>query len=666
MGVVYLAERPRLGSKVALKLLSAELAADGRFRDRFVRESQMASALDHPNIIPVYDAAEADGRAFIAMRYVDGPSLKALLEETGSLDLERALNLLAQVGSALDAAHESNLIHRDVKPANILIAKGGASSFGEHVYLTDFGVSKRVGSHSGLTATGQFVGTLSYAAPEQIEGKSVDGRADLYAAACVLYEMLAGSPPFKRDNDVALLWAHVTEPPPRLSEVREDLPPDLDAVIARGMAKSPDERQPSCAQLIAEVRAACQTRTAAWSSALAGTVVVEESATAADPGSSPPTIAPAVVPSTEPTPVAPIVTSAATAAETSAETPATVVEGGPTVTDTPVANREPAVDAPPAAQPARDVAPPTVSAAGLERRRRPSRKVVAAALLLVVLIGAGAAIAIAMSSSGSKSSAAPPAPPTPPVSPVGTLTVASFHVGRAVAGGSLAALLTVRQSGFARSAAAKVLCRGVIGDRSIAATRVVSGGVGTCRWQVPVQAAGRTLAGTVAIRRGHVSVSRGFSRRVDPSPGKVVLTKAPVMASGPTAGRVFVVDFPLRLESLGKRRSLPMATTTATCRAHVLGRAFTRGTTTLSGSGVTCAWTVPSNAKGRRLLLLLHVFSEGRAASFRFPASVPRSVAPSTAPAPPAPPASPPPSPTPTPTPPAPPPASTLPTPVPQ
>jgi hypothetical protein len=274
------------------------------------------------------------------------------------------------------------------------------------------------------------------------------------------------------------------------------------------------------------------------------------------------------------------------------------------------------------------------------------------------------------SSSGSKtSSGAPPAPATPPVSPpVGTLTVANFHVGRAVAGGSLAALLTVRQSGFARSVAAKVLCRGVIGDRSIAATRIVSGGVGTCRWQVPAQAAGRTLAGTVAIRRGRVSVSRGFSRRVNPSPGKVVLTKAPVIASGPKAGRVFVVDFPLRLESLGQRRSLPTATTTATCRAHVPGRAFTRGTTTLSGSGVTCAWTVPSNASGRRLLLLLHVVSEGRAASFRFPASVPRSVAPSPPPAPPAPPASPPPSPTPTPAPPAPPPpASTpLPTPVPQ
>jgi serine/threonine protein kinase len=671
MGIVYLAERPRLGSKVALKLLSAELAADERFRDRFVRESQMASALDHPNIIPVYDAAEADGRAFIAMRYVDGPSLKALLEETGSLDLERALNLLAQVGSALDAAHESNLIHRDVKPANILIAKGGASSFGEHVYLTDFGVSKRVGSHSGLTATGQFVGTLSYAAPEQIEGKSVDGRADLYAAACVLYEMLAGSPPFKRDNDVALLWAHVTEPPPRLSEVRSDLPPDLDAAIARGMAKSPDDRQPSCAQLIAEVRAACQTRTAAWSSALAATVVVEESATAVDPRSSPPTVAPAVVPPTEPTPVAPIVTSAATVAQTSAETPATVVEQGPTTADTPIANREPAVDTTPAAQPPRDVPPPTVPAAGLERKRRPSRKVVAAALLLIVLIGAAAAIAIAMSSSsGSKtSSGAPPAPATPPVSPpVGKLAVASFHVGRAVAGGSLAALLTVRQSGFARSAAAKVLCRGAIGDRPIAATRSVSGRVGTCRWQVPVEAAGRTLAGTVAIRRGHVSVSRGFSLRVNPSPGKVVLTKAPVIASGPKAGRVFVVDFPLRLESLGQRRSLPTATTTATCRAHVPGRAFTRGTTTLSGSGVTCAWTVPSNASGRRLLLLLHVVSEGRAASFRFPASVPRSVAPSPPPAPPAPPASPPPSPTPTPAPPAPPPpASTpLPTPVPQ
>ena len=223
-----------------------------------------------------------------------------------------------------------------------------------------------------------------------------------------------------------------------------------------------------------------------------------------------------------------------------AETPATVVEQGPTAADTPIANREPAVDTPPAAQPARDVPPPTVPAAGLERKRRPSRKVVAAVLLLIVLIGAGAAIAIAMSSSsGSKtSSGAPPAPATPPGSPpVGKLAVASFHVGRAVAGGSLAALLTVRQSGFARSAAANVLCRGAIGDRPIAATRSVSGGVGTCRWQVPVEAAGRTLAGTVAIRRGHVSVSRGFSLRVNPSPGKVVLAKAPVIASGPKAGQ---------------------------------------------------------------------------------------------------------------------------------
>ncbi len=669
MGIVYLAERPRLGSKVALKLLNAELAADERFKDRFVRESQMASALDHPNIIPVYDAGEADGRFFIAMRYVDGPSLKTLLEETGSLDLERALSLLAQLGSALDAAHQNNLIHRDVKPANILIARGGASSFGEHVYLTDFGVSKRVGSHSGLTATGQFIGTLSYAAPEQIEGKSVDGRADLYAVACVLYEMLAGSPPFKRDNDVALLWAHVTEPAPRLSEVRDDLPPELDAAIAKGMAKSPDERQPSCAQLVAEVRAACQTRTAAGSSALAATVIVEESATAADPGSSPPTVPSAVVPPTEPIPVAPIATSATVAAETSAETPATVVEPGqPTVADTPVAG-EPIVETAPAAQPARDVPPPTVPAPGVERKRRPSRKVVAA-LLLVVLIGAGAALAIAMSSSsGSKTSPPVPAPPpTPPVSPtVGTLTVESFRVSRAVAGGSLAALLSVRQSGFARSAAAKVLCRGVIGDRSIAATRSVSDGVATCRWRLPVQAAGRMLAGTVAMTRGHVSVSRGFSRRVNPSPGKVVLTKAPVIASKPKAGRVFVVNFPLRLESLGQRRSLPTTTTTATCRAHVQGRAFTRGTTTLTGSGITCAWPVPSNASGRRLLLLLHVVSDGHAASFRFSASVPRSVAPSHSPAQPTPPASPPPSPTPTPTPPTPPPASTpLPTPVPQ
>ena len=251
MGIVYLAVRPRLGGNVALKILGEELSGDARFRDRFVRESQMVSALDHPNIIPVYDAGEVDGIFFISMRYVDGPSLKTLLEQEAPLAPMRALSLLGQVGGALDAAHAHGLVHRDVKPANILVARGGASEFGEHAYLTDFGVSKRVESHSGLTGTGQFIGTLSYAAPEQIQGQPVDSRADVYALGCVLYECLLGMKPFERENDMAVLWAHVTEPPPRPSEHAPGLPPAFDEVIQRALAKAPEERYATCRDLLA-------------------------------------------------------------------------------------------------------------------------------------------------------------------------------------------------------------------------------------------------------------------------------------------------------------------------------------------------------------------------------------------------------------------------------
>ena len=182
------------------------------------------------------------------------PSLKQLLQLEGSLEPARALNILAQAGSALDTAHESGLLHRDVKPANILIAKAGASDFGEHVYLTDFGVSKRLGSHSGLTSTGHFIGTLSYAAPEQIEGKTVDHRADIYALGCVLYEMLAGTPPFVRDNDLAVLWAHVHDDPPHLTSVRPNLPPALDDIVMHALSKSPEERPTTCRDLVTSVR----------------------------------------------------------------------------------------------------------------------------------------------------------------------------------------------------------------------------------------------------------------------------------------------------------------------------------------------------------------------------------------------------------------------------
>jgi serine/threonine-protein kinase len=199
MGVVYLATDTRLHRRVALKLLTADLADDEAFRARFLRESHLAASIDHPNIIPVYEAGEIEGTYYLAMRYVEGTDLDARLR-AGPLEPDETVHLLAQVASALDAANEAGLVHRDVKPANILVAPGKALERGDHAYLTDFGLTKHRGSQTGLTQGGSFMGTLDYIAPEQIEGKAIDGRADRYALACMTFQCLAGSPPFVRDT----------------------------------------------------------------------------------------------------------------------------------------------------------------------------------------------------------------------------------------------------------------------------------------------------------------------------------------------------------------------------------------------------------------------------------------------------------------------------------
>jgi YVTN family beta-propeller protein len=250
MSVVYLAEHTGLKRKAALKLLTPELALDERFRERFVRESQMAAALDHPNIIPIYEAGEIDGVLYIAMRYVRGTDLKSLLGAEGALPPERALAICTQAAAALDAAHAEGLVHRDVKPANILLAPGPRPDSPQHVYLSDFGVTKRTSSGTGLTGTGQFIGTLDYAAPEQIEGRPLDARTDVYSLGCVLYECLTGEVPFPRDAEMAVLWAHMSQPPPRVTERQPDLPAAIDDVVAKAMAKSPDDRYASCGELM--------------------------------------------------------------------------------------------------------------------------------------------------------------------------------------------------------------------------------------------------------------------------------------------------------------------------------------------------------------------------------------------------------------------------------
>ncbi|MGR8012022.1 serine/threonine-protein kinase [Streptomyces hypolithicus] len=256
MAVVYRARDLRLDRTVALKLLAPELARNDTFRQRFSHESRVAAAIDHPHIVPVFEAGETDGVLYIAMRYVAGQDLRHLLDRQGPLPLGTAVRIAAQVASALDAAHEHDLVHRDVKPGNILVAQGTDSDHPEHVYLTDFGLTKKSLSLTGFTTVGQFVGTLDYVAPEQISGRPVDGRCDVYSFACVVHESLAGAPPFRRDDDMALLWAHQFDPPPPLTGLRPDLPAAVDGVMAKALAKSPDDRYDSCLRFVAALRAA--------------------------------------------------------------------------------------------------------------------------------------------------------------------------------------------------------------------------------------------------------------------------------------------------------------------------------------------------------------------------------------------------------------------------
>ena len=245
MGVIYRARQLALERPVAIKLIAPERSQDGAFRERFELESRMAAAIEHANIIPVYEAGEDHGLLFIAMRLVEGVDLGALLERGGPLEPARTARLVAQVAGALDAAHAGGLVHRDVKPANILITMEEP----EHAYLTDFGVAKHAGEPARITRAGQWVGTLDYLAPEQIRCEQVTGSADVYALTGVLYHCLTGHPPYEQPNDAARLWAHLSEPPPTPSRRTAGLPRALDAVIARGMAKEASARFGSAGEL---------------------------------------------------------------------------------------------------------------------------------------------------------------------------------------------------------------------------------------------------------------------------------------------------------------------------------------------------------------------------------------------------------------------------------
>ena len=294
MGVVYRATQLSLDRQVALKAIAPEFAGDVTFRERFKRESRIAASIEHPNVIPVYEAGEGEGVLYLIMRYVEGTDLRALIDgRKGGLEPERASRLVGQVAAALSAAHRRELIHRDVKPANVLIDPAEER---EHAYLTDFGIARHSAATSGLTHTGAVIGTIDYLAPERIQGDGGDGRADVYALGCVLFEALTGTTPFERDNDVAKMYAHMSAPVPSARERRPELPADLDELAQRAMAKDPDDRFATAAEMEEALADTVPTRPRTGSSPPPGAVAlppteVTPRETAGEP-----------VPSTEPPP----------------------------------------------------------------------------------------------------------------------------------------------------------------------------------------------------------------------------------------------------------------------------------------------------------------------------------------------------------------------------
>jgi serine/threonine protein kinase len=253
MGTVYIATDTASGDRVALKVLTREIAEDDRFRRRFLRESALAASLDHPSVVPVLAAGEQEGILYLAMAYIEGSDLRAILRAEGRLEPDRTLSLVEQVASALDAAHGEGLVHRDVKPANILVAPDES---GEHAFVCDFGLARHASSASSLTTDRGLVGTIDYIPPEQIEGGEIDGRADVYSLACVLFECLSGARPFDRESELSVVFAHLNEPPPAITDHASELPSAFDAVFATGLAKSPADRYRTCGDLLVAARAA--------------------------------------------------------------------------------------------------------------------------------------------------------------------------------------------------------------------------------------------------------------------------------------------------------------------------------------------------------------------------------------------------------------------------
>lgn len=294
MGILYLAVEPGLERRVALKLIAPEAASDEVFARRFAEESRIAASIEHPNVVPIYAAGEEAGVPYIAMRFVAGADLARRLTREGRLSPPAAVDLIAQIGNGLDAIHAAGLIHRDVKPANVLLS---GDDGGDHAYITDFGVARNVATESGLTQTGRFVGTLDYVAPEQISGDAIDARVDVYALGCLLFKLLTGEVPFPKDGDAARLFAHLNDPPPAPSLYVPEVSIALDDVVIRAMSKSPDDRYPSAGDLGRAAQAALRgeapvapertVATGAAATRTAETISTKAGETVASPATSP-------------------------------------------------------------------------------------------------------------------------------------------------------------------------------------------------------------------------------------------------------------------------------------------------------------------------------------------------------------------------------------------
>ncbi len=283
MSVVYQAENLRLSSVIALKVLAPELATDDVFRARFLEESRIAASLNHPNVIPIYDMGSQDDLLYIAMRYVSGTDMRQMIKKRGRILPATAVFLVGQAARALDAAHRKGLVHRDVKPGNLLIERGSDEADPDHVYLADFGITKHAMSRSGLTSTGSSWARSTTCAGAD-PGTSVLGQVDQYSLGCVLYECLTGRVPFEKDLDAAIIWAHVEETPTMPTVLRPELPPEIDEVFGRVLAKRPDERYGSCREFVEAARMALGIFGSATDSSLAYGAMTAGLQTGSPPG----------------------------------------------------------------------------------------------------------------------------------------------------------------------------------------------------------------------------------------------------------------------------------------------------------------------------------------------------------------------------------------------